>query len=248
MAEVVFNYKTIDINIQCQLDDKMEVIIDRFLINALKNKDNNNFYYLYNGSNINNELTFNEQANELDKSRRQMNIIVYENIDPINEIISIISDNIICPDCKESIFIDFNNFKINLFGCKNKHKIYNILLDKYEETQKINFSTIVCEICNQNNRNDTYNNEFYRCNACNKNMCTLCKSVHDESHTIISYDDKNYLCKSHNKTFNSYCKNCCENLCLLCKDKHKVKNKDNNKDRNKYKNKDKYKDKIKDLN
>ena len=75
----------------------------------------------------------------------------------------------------------------------------------------------------QNNKNNTYNNEFYRCNACNKNLCPLCKINHDESHKnkIINYDDKNYLCKNHQGTLNKDCKKCNEDICFLCKDKHK---------------------------
>ena len=46
----------------------MKVIIDRFLI-KIKYKENN-LYYLYNGTKINYELTFNEQANIIDKNRK----------------------------------------------------------------------------------------------------------------------------------------------------------------------------------
>ena len=37
----------------------------------------------------------------------------------------------------------------------------------------------------------------------------------------MNYDDKNNICKKHNNTFNKYCKDCEENICLLCKDEHK---------------------------
>jgi hypothetical protein len=150
-----------------------------------------------------------------------MNIVVNYNDENINPVKEIESDNIICPECKENIFLDFKDFKINFSGCKNNHKINDILLNKYKETQKINLSKIVCEICNQNNKNNTYNNEFYRCNKCNKNICPLCKSIHDTSHNLINYDDKNYLCKNHNTAINQYCRKCNENICSLCKNKHK---------------------------
>jgi hypothetical protein len=67
MAEVIFNYRGNEIIIQCQLDEKMEDIINKFLLTVSKNEDNINLFYLYDGSRINNELTFIEQANELDK-------------------------------------------------------------------------------------------------------------------------------------------------------------------------------------
>ena len=43
------------------------------------------------------------------------------------------SNEIICPTCKENIFINLNDYKINLFNCKNKHNIRNILLKSYED-------------------------------------------------------------------------------------------------------------------
>ena len=47
----------------------MKDIIDAFLI-KIHNKENN-LYYLYNGTKINFELTFNEQANDFDKNRKK---------------------------------------------------------------------------------------------------------------------------------------------------------------------------------
>ena len=47
--------------------------IDKFLIKL--EDENKNLFYLYNGSQINNELTFEEQANDIDKKRNTMNIL-----------------------------------------------------------------------------------------------------------------------------------------------------------------------------
>ena len=69
-------------------------------------------------------------------------------------------------------------------------------MDQYEEGQKIDLSKIVCDICKINNKGNTHNNIFYICNTCNKNMCPICKSSHDNNHSIINYDDKNYICKN----------------------------------------------------
>ena len=76
-------------------------------------------------------------------------------------------------------------------GCKNGHNINNILLNNYEDSQKLDLCEIICDICKQNNKGNTHNNEFYLCNTCNKNICPLCKSIHDNKHKIINYDDKN---------------------------------------------------------
>ena len=83
MTEVIFNYEGSNTTIQCNINDKMKDIIDAFLI-KMQNKENN-LYYLYNGTKINYELTFNEQANDIDKNRMKMNIIVNQNEDDTSE-------------------------------------------------------------------------------------------------------------------------------------------------------------------
>jgi len=50
MAEVIFDYEGNKNKIQCDINEKMKDIIDRFLI-KIKNKENN-LYYLYNGSKL----------------------------------------------------------------------------------------------------------------------------------------------------------------------------------------------------
>ena len=102
----------------------------------------------------------------------------------------------------------------------NKVKCDNILFEEFEETQKIDISQIICDICKKYNKNTTYNNEFYICNTCNKNICPICKSNHDKNHKTINYDDKNYICKKHNDSFNTYCKICNENICFICENEH----------------------------
>ena len=74
MAEVIFNYEGINTIIQCDENEKIEEIIKTFLI-KINDSQNNNLVYLYNGQKINNELTFKEQANELDKNRKKMYIL-----------------------------------------------------------------------------------------------------------------------------------------------------------------------------
>jgi len=196
----------------------MKDIIDKFLIKIKSKK--NNLYYLYNGSKINFELTFNEQANDLDKNRKQMNILVNKNDETkiINK--EIISKDIICPICKENILINFDNFKINFYDCKNNHKISKTL-NEFEETQKMNLNNIVCNECNINNKGNTHKNEFYICNTCNKNICPLCKSNHNKNHNIINYEDKNCRCHNHeDEKFIKYCKTCKIDICMICEEEH----------------------------
>ena len=133
MAEVIFNYKGINTKVQCDINNTMKEIIEKFL-KKLKNKEKN-LFYLYNGTRIKYELTFNQQANDLDKNRKQMNILVTKNEEINNKIYEIISKDIICPECKENILIDFINFKINFHDCKNNHNI-NKTLNEFENTKK----------------------------------------------------------------------------------------------------------------
>ena len=217
---MIFNYEGINTSIQCNINNKMKDIINKFLVKIDKKEKNMHLYYLYNGNQINNELTFNEQANNYDKNRKKMNIIVTDNAQGKSDAKKVISKDIICPDCKENILIDIENFKINLHDCKNNHTINKILINRFEETQTINLSKIICEVCKSNNKGNTHNNEFYICNICNKNICPLCRSVHDKRHKIINYDDKDYICKKHNDSFTKYCKTCNINICIACENKH----------------------------
>ena len=219
MGEVVFNFEGINTCIHCNIDDKMKDIINKYLAKANKQRFND-FYYLYNGTRIDKELTFKEQSNELDKGRKKMNILVTKIYEDINENKKIVSKEIICPDCKENALLDIKNFIINLHACRNNHKSNNILINKFEETQIINLSQIICDKCKQNNRGNTHNNEFYICNNCGKKLCPLCKTIHDPKHNIINYEDKNYICRKHNDSFIKYCKTCKENICIICQNEH----------------------------
>ena len=72
--EVIFNYGGNPTSIQCNINDKIKDIKTKFLLKI--DKKDTNLYYLYNGNQLKDESTFNEQANDLDKNRKKMNIIV----------------------------------------------------------------------------------------------------------------------------------------------------------------------------
>ena len=93
-----------------------------------------------------------------------MNILVHSLLDNRNnEINSIIqSKEIICPKCLEIINIKIDNYKISLYDCKNGHKINDINFKDFPITQKIDLKNIICnDKCNQNNKFNSYNNQFY---------------------------------------------------------------------------------------
>ena len=58
MAEVIFNLEGDEIKIQCDISDKMETIIQRFLIKVQEQTTNMNLVYLYGGSCVKKKLNF----------------------------------------------------------------------------------------------------------------------------------------------------------------------------------------------
>ena len=218
MAQIEFVYNGVNTIIQCNLNEKFKYIIQRFKDKVGLN-NNKNLIFTYDGKvGINEELTFGEISNTEDKTRNKMNVLVYENEFEIRDkdIDIIKSKNVICPECKENIKMEIKDYKINLYDWKNGHKFEDIPLNEFEETQNIDRLKIICDICKKNNKSISFNNIFYKCLTCKNNICPLCKSNHDQSHKIINYDDKYYICEKHNENYISYCEECKMNLCLFC--------------------------------
>ena len=219
MAEVEFIYNGTKTIIQCNLSEKIKDISKRFKDKI--NLTNKNINFTYNGNLVlNEELKFEEIVNNEDTIRKKMSFIVFDNLIETKDKDIIKSNEIICPECKENIRMNINEYKINLLKCKNGHNKENILLDEFEETQNINLTDIICNICKNNNKSISYDNIFYKCLTCNINICPLCKSSHDKNHIIINYDEKYYICNEHNEKYMLYCEDCNKNLCTLC-DGHK---------------------------
>ena len=220
MAKVEFEYNGMTTIVQCKENQKMIEIFNKFIYKAkLKDKE---ICYLYNGRKISNpdyKLTFNEIANSIDVGRKTMNILVYDINDKCDNKSIIRAKKIICPKCYENAKIRINNYKINLFGCKNKHIISNILFNKFENTQMLNLDNIKCAIC-KDNRSNKYKYEFYKCSECNMNLCPLCKNIHNKKHNIYNYDKIDYICMKHKEIYINYCKECNQNKCLLCEKEH----------------------------
>ena len=244
MSKIIFNYKGISTNIECKDQEKMKDIFDRF-----KSKikiDNDDLVFLYNENIINKESKFEEIIDEKDKKENKINVLVNENNkDEIKENNNIIIDNkkikendiknenkkekekkiiksneIICPECGNFTKIKIDNYNIDLGECENKHKKNNILFNEFEDTQKIDLSKIICDVCKEKNK---ANNEdkFFKCFSCSKNLCSLCKNSHDKTHKIVDYEEKNYICERHNDTFVKYCTKCEQNICMECEIEHK---------------------------
>ena len=119
MATVIFTFNGEQTLIQCKKEEKMKDICNKFITKI--GIDINSIYFIYGGKQLNLELTFNEQANAMDKNSNEMCILVYEtkNSTIINENNSKkISKEIICPICHENCRIKINDFKIKLFDWK----------------------------------------------------------------------------------------------------------------------------------
>ena len=221
MASVEFTLTGMKTVIQCNENDLLRDIINKFAIK--REKDVKDIYFIYNSDVIKESyknLTFNQIANQNDRERKKMCILVNEKDNKQNENTFIKSNEIICPRCRESILFSINDYMITLSGCKNKHTTKDISLMDFESTQYIDESKIICDRCSNYNKAISSNRLFYRCNTCKMNLCILCKSTHDNSHNIVEYDLKHYKCEIHNEIFISYCKKCEKNLCPLCEGNH----------------------------
>lgn len=218
MVEVIFTYNGIDTFIQSKIDDNFKDICRNFCT-KLK-MDINKLAFISGGDILNLESKINQKMDKI-------KVLVYDKnnstvIDNYDKIVK--SKDLICPKCGELCLLNFNGYKIILNNCKNKHEEI-IPLKKFDEKQNINESKIVCNICNNKNKGNSYDNKFYICGTCSKNICLLCKEKHDDKHIIIDYDNKNYLCHRHNESFVSYCDICNENLCMQCELDHNINHK-----------------------
>ncbi len=91
MSKVIFSYNGVTTTIQCMKEDKMINICKKFATKV--NEDINTFYFLYGGNKLNLELTFEQQANQIDNSSNKMYILVYQYE----------NEKFTCPKCGEKI-------------------------------------------------------------------------------------------------------------------------------------------------
>ena len=221
MVEIDFIYNQRKFIIEGKLNDKVN---DLFLKLSTKiNKKLEDIYFLYKGDKLNGNTTLKEiyNINEVDDNGIQIlvNDISHEQ-KPLEKECLKPSKNIICPKCKENIRIIINNNKIKLYECKNNHIIDNISLKEFENTQIIDEKKIISQNCKDKNKNESYQNKFYRCFICKINLCPLCKTYHDKTHNIIDYEQKNYICDLHHEAYSSYCEDCKKDICLACENEH----------------------------
>ena len=223
MSQVEFKYKGISYTIQCNENEKMKNICQKFCLKA--QVDKKDIFFSYGGqagNGFNEELAFSQMINSIDKNQNIMSILVY-NINGEQELHETLkkSNEIICPECGEICKIKLNNYKISLYDCKNSHEVNNLSFHQYEKSQYKDLSKIICNNCNENNMHNSFNNEFFKCIECKINLCPLCKSNHNKNHSVINYKQLNYICGKHDREYINYCKECKINICMLCNNEHK---------------------------
>ena len=214
MNEIVFMYKEKEVPIQYSDGEKMKNIIERFFVKI--NESKSFIFMLNDGKIIDKEFT--EDQIFINEDNKKI-ILVKENdyTSNINKEIQI-SKEVICPICKEICLIEIKDYKVLLYNCKKGHNS-NILINQFKETQLINKSDITCNICKEKNKKNL-KNKFYNCINCEINICSFCKSKHNNEHNIINCDKINYICNEHFEQFFGYCLNCKKNLCNSCEFEH----------------------------
>ena len=179
MSEIIIIYNGYQTIMQFQSNEKLKVIFKIFQIKV--NVENKQIVYLYNGEIIKNEDILLSQLT----SEKIIIILAYDSNNLPKNINNLIkSEYVICPKCKESALLEEKDYKLIIYGCENDHITKNILINEFNNIQKIDYSKIICKECNKN-RYNTYKNEFYKCDICKIDLCPICKSKHDNNHKII---------------------------------------------------------------
>ena len=76
-ANTSFTFDGVDMTIPCSIKDKMRDICQKYCTKIEKNI--NSLVFLYKGSLLNFDLSFEQQANSMDKQRKKMQVLVYKN-------------------------------------------------------------------------------------------------------------------------------------------------------------------------
>ena len=125
--KVTFLYNGNEMTFQCKIKEN---ILERF--SKEKNKVRAILCFLYNGNIIKEDFDLGEIKCD------EIKIIIYDFDFEREEKESLKqSKEIICPICKELCEINFNNYKISLTNCINKHCFPNLIINEFYDFQKI---------------------------------------------------------------------------------------------------------------
>ena len=242
MSIINFIYKGSPINILCNFNDRKEDVKKKFS-NKMKFNSLDSYLFLYNGNNLNENLTIEEIANNEDKQTRKMNILVIEIPFP-NEVKIKYNNETIEFKCepKESIYNIFKKFAsskskdISSFSFFHKGKImYDFMkvetyLDKksneieicaIDKNYLVKSKHIICPMCGESTRLKfkTFKIALFECK--NNHIIDNLTSKEFETSQLINlsyiacYTGKNNIGNTYKNQF-YYCIDCKLNFCPLC--------------------------------
>ena len=213
-VNAIFYYEGNSIIIQCTNTEKMSTIFKRFADKI--NSDVNDYNFYYNNLKIEKDSTILKLNNN--------NISETAIIITVKNALKIIK----CPDCdcNDSI-MKIIDYKILFSGCKNNHN-KEMIFSKYDMSQNVQLSNIICDNPKCEHNQQRYWGNFYKCLNCtdinchSKYYCNDCKSSHDKEHKLIKYNEKDFYCEErhHYKQFSHYCNTCQKDLCEKCLNVH----------------------------
>ena len=76
-TNVIFTLDGVNLTIKCTTEDKIKEICEKYSTQITKNM--NSLLFLYEGNKVNFDLSFKEQANEIDRNNHEMKILVNKN-------------------------------------------------------------------------------------------------------------------------------------------------------------------------
>lgn len=214
-AKVTFIYQKRSDEITCKDEDEFSLILRKF-INKL-NQESTIFDY---------DFFYDGQKLKIDKNLKNLKNPIFRNKRDISISVEKKSRVIRCPKCIcNDCIINIDDYIITFYGCKYGH-ITHTLFNKYNESQNVDLSQIVCSYnaCFENQAKNP--KDFYKCLTCTKLLkdtkyfCNKHTMEHDKSHEKVKYDLKNYFCEKYFHQFLKYCFNCKKNLCEECLDEH----------------------------
>ena len=209
MTKVKFIYIR---NIYEMINVKDELLLSDLILKycSIINQDKNELYFLYKGK----ILSLDKNIKIKDLNNKNIIISIFK-INYEKNSNKTILNHIICPECEDSlnlVLLNFEEDKIVLDKCKNKHETIFYSLNDFIESQKIKSKK--CKKCK--NKLDDYNNVLYY-NSNEEYICPLCIKSGD---SLINLNDKYYKCHKHNIEFKSYCRDCNINICCECEINH----------------------------
>ena len=150
MSKVIFTFEGKEMQIQCNKEEKMRDICNRY--SEKINIDLNSLYFLYGGKKVNLSLSFQEQASTTDNFRNIMNILAYKNK----------NEGLCCQKCGakintdilNSILKDITKQEETLVGIKNQMENLINLYDINKIISQIKLTKIIVDnLINENKKN-----------------------------------------------------------------------------------------------